>query len=208
MSKPIILDSEPSHFGPFEWFRNTCNAARCRTPERIDFFIQLTVPALSSLLCITCSTDAHELMTRRHPTLYRDIKDDRGENIGMWLWMYDLHNDVNKKLGKPEFPLEDAYRIYNPILLMTTEELEKQFKAAMDPSTMSGVPLVEFTDDSVDEVEPEVEKVAEVAPSVLVEREPIKKPLKGRDIIRKKQMVNKKQVKTPETKCTTCGTKQ
>jgi hypothetical protein len=155
--KKIYFNTEPKDFGPFEWFRHTCQAALTRTNEDIDYFIPNIIVSLTTLRCSTCSADIFKLIKKRHPNTYRNKKDARGENLGMWLWMFDLHNDVNEKLNKPRFSIEDAIMIYKPILSLTTEEITAQKEAAGSPQTMDNMIFITFKVDENDFLVDEIE---------------------------------------------------
>lgn len=144
------INMEPTSFGPGVWFSTMCDALRARTDAQIDFFIQFKVPLLTSLLCITCSNEAFKLIKARHPRDYRNITDKRGERIGMFLWVFDLHNDVNRRLREQgdlrhtEYTLEEVSAIYAPLLDMTTRELDEEKKWAQTPEGMDNLYAIEF----------------------------------------------------------------
>jgi hypothetical protein len=121
-----------------------CDALRSRTDDQIDYFIQVKVPLLTSLLCITCSNEAFKLIKERHPENYRNIKDKRGERIGMFLWVFDLHNDVNRRLNKAEYTLDQVSTIYAPLLQLSTRELSEEKKWAKSPQGMDNLYAIEF----------------------------------------------------------------
>lgn len=148
----IYINTDPPAFGPGEWNRFHCNALRCRTPEKIKFFIQVHVPGMVSLLCSTCSHEAFYLIKKRHPNNYKNKLDHRGENIGMWLWSFDLHNDVNHQLQKPEISYEQAAAIYAPLLNLTTKDLEEESINISSPLTMDNLKVIEFITNDDDEI--------------------------------------------------------
>lgn len=170
----VYINTDPETFGPGEWNRLQCNALRCRTPEKIKFFIQVHVPGIVSLLCSTCSRSAFELIRKRHPNSYKNKVDHRGEKIGMWLWSFDLHNDVNRHLKKKELTYEEAAAIYAPLLNLTTEDLEEESINISSPLTMDNLKVIEFVTDEDDGVAVIPHKEDEETPvAVKEEKEPI-----------------------------------
>ena len=209
MTDKIYLNTTPADFGPYEWFRHTILGALARTDEDIDSFIPLAIISLTTLRCKSCSVDAFQLIKKRHPNDYKNIVDKRGERIGMWLWMFDLHNDVNKKLKKPVFPLESALRLYKPLLSLTTKEIDNQRKATRSSEMMDDMLFITFNTDENDfivDTEEDIKPtdVSEVDPTnvpvVLSVTEPSIKPLTRPFGAKNRVRMNKKQ-----EPCLSCG---
>lgn len=163
----VYINTDPESFGPGTWNSITMMALLSRTESRIQSFIEMAVIQLVSLLCSDCSNHAFDFIKERHPNRYRHRVDSRGEKLGMWYWVFDLHNDVNKRL-QAKYPnrrvltLEEAEAIYAPVLALTTEQIESGMAAARSPSTMDDIPLIRFDNiDADDEVH-----VEEGAPAV------------------------------------------
>lgn len=167
----VMIDTDPTVFGPGVWFAFSSLAARARTPDAIDNFIGTTIPVLINVLCSTCSRHAREHLAKpnMHPDRYRNIKDHRGELIGMFIWIYDFHNVVNAHTDppKPQMPLDHALAIYSPVLDLTKGEIDADYEAAQHSSTMSRLHHVTF----VDEDDPDV------APLEPVDRPTVKDPI-------------------------------
>ncbi len=138
------LDGDPEEWGSGTWITTTMKSLRARTPGRIDSFIQMDVPVLVTLLCNTCSGHSRTIISNRHPNEYRNIVDKRGELIGMFAWMHDIHNDVNQILGKPEVSWKDACKMYKPLLMMSKEDFELEAELISDPDTISDIPMIEY----------------------------------------------------------------
>ena len=148
-------------------------AARARTYDAIKNFIGFAVPVMANLLCSTCSRHSRKNLMRRHPSNYLNRRDHRGENIGMWLWVYDFHNDVNAIANplKESFPLDHALAIYDPILRLTTREIEEDFQNAQNINTVDNINHFTFVDDDevdVTYLEPTVEVVDQHSAPVAV----------------------------------------
>lgn len=167
----VEIDTNPRVFGPGVWFTLMSMAARSRTHDAIKNFIGFALPVMANLLCSTCSKHSRKNLMRRHPSNYLNRRDHRGENIGMWLWVYDFHNDVNAiaNPSKDLFPLDHALAIYEPILRLTTSEIEADFENAQNIDTVDSINHFTFVDDDevdVTYLEPTVQDVQ--TPSVPV----------------------------------------
>jgi hypothetical protein len=153
-SDAVEIDVRPTVFGPGVWFAMTSMAARARTPQQIDNFIGTAIPVMTNLLCSTCSRHARKNIKILHPNAYRNRKDHRGENIGMFLWIYDLHNIVNEIADpkKEQMPLDHALAIYEPILRLTTEEINKDYKYSQSPNTIENIHFLSFVEEDETDV--------------------------------------------------------
>lgn len=161
----------PAAWGQGVWWSAFSDALRARTPESIEEFIQTTVPKFCSLLCNVCSEEGYKLILKRHPNKYREIFDHNGENYGMYLWLFDLKNDVNLRLGKPILQKHEVDAMWAPLLSQTTEMIEETRKAALSPETMPELYIARFHDEEEDP------KGGLVDNSVKSEPEPIADPI-------------------------------
>ncbi len=142
-----VFNLSPDVWGNGTWITCTMSALRARSPERIKAFIENVVPILVTLLCNTCSGHARKIITNRHPSEYINIVDERGEYIGMFAWIVDVHNDVNKLLEKREVSWRDACKMFKPLFDMTLEAYEEEAKLIMNPETVKDIPNIEYTEE-------------------------------------------------------------
>lgn len=84
---------DPSSWGPYYWgmLHKAALANVLDFPELVQLF-----PAL--LPCPKCSND------------FRKIIEDYPLTGNYFIWSVDVHNQVNKKLGKSQVSYEDAHR--------------------------------------------------------------------------------------------------
>ena len=84
---------DPSSWGPYYWgmLHLAALANAPDFPELVQMF-----PAL--LPCPTCSNN------------FRKIIENNPLTANYFTWSVDVHNMVNKKLGKPQMSYEDAHR--------------------------------------------------------------------------------------------------
>jgi len=84
---------DPTNWGPYYWGMLHV-AALANVPD----FPELAQMFPALLPCPTCSND------------FRKIIENTPLTGNYFMWTVDVHNQVNKKLGKPQMSLEDAHR--------------------------------------------------------------------------------------------------
>lgn len=99
-------------FGPGMWFMIHRQARRAVTPMKKEIFIDEMEDLMKTHRCGTCGPHMIEF-NELHPIRdYYMIINAFGEDIGMFKWTWELHNDVNERLGKPTVPFDIAYAYY------------------------------------------------------------------------------------------------
>jgi hypothetical protein len=193
----LAEEMHPSKWGFGAWFVIFSSALRARTKETIDEFIRSMIPIMVNLLCEECSDHAYVRAMNVHPNGYRNIVDHRGENVGMYLWLIDFKNDVNKREGNPVLSVDQVNVYYKPLLDLTTKEIMEDRVSAMKPETMENLHKVTFIcTDCPDEPTPVLAQAA--APLSSVSSTPSKTPLP--------LTTNNAPIKTQG--CKTCGKKR
>ena len=77
--------------------------------DHFEYFVKILN---SRVKCDNCSKD-FEFFLKTHPLhLYRNIRTEKGIEIGYYQWSCEFHNYVNKKLGKLEVPMEKSYKFF------------------------------------------------------------------------------------------------
>jgi hypothetical protein len=87
----------PAQFGPYFW--GTLHLA-CLGGGKIKDLVEAFPSALP---CPTCSSHFSSVI-RSHP-----FPDDMENPIEVFKWSVDVHNAVNKRLGKPNVSYNDAF---------------------------------------------------------------------------------------------------
>jgi hypothetical protein len=62
--------------------------------------------------CKECTDELGKYYQRLHPDNYKKMRDNCGNKVGYFYWSWELHNHVNRKLGKPVHEYRHAYTHY------------------------------------------------------------------------------------------------
>ena len=102
----------PEKFGPGTWNVLTIMALDANTYAKKMHFIHTLELILYKIPCLDpCRKDATAYFRSHPPSAYWEIRLN-GEDIGMFYYMVDFHNWVNRKLGKPQVSREKALQYY------------------------------------------------------------------------------------------------
>lgn len=110
----VKFPSDPTVVGPGVWY-TIHRTGRLSTNERRK---QQFVDLMNSLRddggfpCLKCRKHIGEYMDSHPFEPYWNLKDALGEDIGMFKWSWEFHNEVNRRLGKPYVSWDDALRIF------------------------------------------------------------------------------------------------
>ena len=105
--------SDPVKVGPGIWFTLHTNAVKATTdPLKLAF--DAYVSALcDSFKCKKCQQHFRKFIDTHPLVNYWDIRDISGRDIGFFQWTWELHNEVNKFLGKYQPSLQEAYDFFS-----------------------------------------------------------------------------------------------
>jgi hypothetical protein len=100
---------EPTLFGPSFW--GTMHYVALGAPASLDSYQQSNYKSFYNLIpfiipCGSCGTHFTEVLNA-HP-----IDNSLGSSASLFEWTVKVHNIVNKRLGKSEFSVEDAKKIW------------------------------------------------------------------------------------------------
>ena len=112
--RTVKLPVSPSVFGPGVWLMIHVLAIDSVNELAIDFFIEWMEKIIYRLSCKICVKHAHDYLMANPPEEYRNIINDDNVPCGMFLWSWEFHNSVNKRLGKEIVSYSDAYKLYIP----------------------------------------------------------------------------------------------
>lgn len=155
------LRTDPVEWGYGLWTGAIIDSLYTRTDASIDSFIESKVLLFISLLCSDCSEEAIKKIKKRHPREYRNVRDSRGERVGMFMWIVDLHNDVNEHLKKPTVSFNDVRDAFAAIYYKTTKQIDEAKKNAADPDRydlLEVTYIVPIEDKSTEESAKEINK--------------------------------------------------
>ena len=81
--------------------------------ESIMKFVIFMTSVCTYLSCNECSSHCKEYLSSHPFNPYYDIRDNRdGRLIGMFVWSWIFHNDVNRRLNKNPIDWQRAVNIY------------------------------------------------------------------------------------------------
>lgn len=76
-------------------------SARAVTPARKQAFLENLTFYIEEFPCINCRTHLATYLQMNPISLFESATDNSGKEIGYAKWTWMLHNDVNRRLGKP-----------------------------------------------------------------------------------------------------------
>ena len=107
-----LIPGSPLVFGPGTWWIIHLTSYHCDTKEKIPDFLKFIHAVVSNIPCPTCRRNAIEYITNNDGSEYRH-KVYNGKHVGMFLWMVNFHNDVNRRNNKDILKVNGLYSAYS-----------------------------------------------------------------------------------------------
>lgn len=107
--------SDPIKIGPGIWFKmhtDAIGAISDSLKESFEININITC---DNFRCKKCQGHFRKFIDTYPLRNYRNIYDAKERDIGFFKWTWELHNQVNKFLGKYQPTLEEAYGFFSDI---------------------------------------------------------------------------------------------
>lgn len=139
------LDLDPSTWGYGFWVALFFDALRSRTKKTATNFIKRNIPLLVGTLSDSCNTNMFKFIYSNHPAQY--LTSGAFGQYAMFKWVIQLHNFVNTKLGKPQYPEARVREMFAPLYDLTDDQISSDREAAMDPEMMEKINLISFVPD-------------------------------------------------------------
>lgn len=111
MSKFKALSQYKDNIGNGTWFMLHHTAEKAITPEKMRCYADNFRDLCSRMDGCGCGGHCSEMLERLKPEDYFHFVDENGVPDGCLRHSVDCHNEVNRRLGKPEY----AYDIVKPI---------------------------------------------------------------------------------------------
>jgi len=89
------MNIPPSKWGPHFWMTLHIACLGCQDPKALIEFVEGYVYIIP---CLSCRQHFEQVL----------VENPVPESDDLFKWSVDVHNIVNKRLGKPEFSYEDA----------------------------------------------------------------------------------------------------
>lgn len=97
--------------GPGVWFALKTLAKKATTKERFNKWVEDVIDLISNLRCLVCREHALEYLDKNPP--HRAFGYTyKGQEMGAFRWVWNFHNTVNVRLGKPLLDFESAVSLY------------------------------------------------------------------------------------------------
>jgi len=128
LSEEIEFPHDSKIWGPGMWFNLHMEALSIS--DEIDIstitkmnnnYIKYLNRILTNLPCDTCRHHATEYIKQNSPEEYKDVIDENGKYIGLFMWTWIFHNTVNTRLKKPTIGFETAINIYEDNGICTSD---------------------------------------------------------------------------------------
>jgi hypothetical protein len=113
MSDYLKKLANPNSFRPGAWLVIHILAYRAKTNEEKQCFIKTMEKICDGLKCGTCKPHCIAYQKEHPISRYWNVKDENGQDIGMFKWSWAFHNAVNSRLGKPIMDFKTAYDLYS-----------------------------------------------------------------------------------------------
>ncbi len=114
-SKDPKFPTNPNIFGPGIWLTIHILAILVKTDNDIDQFIKSLHNIFDKIPCNECYLHTIDYLRLVPPYLFRNVINNKMERIGMFIWSWKFHNNVNLRLNKSLIDYETAYNMYNNI---------------------------------------------------------------------------------------------
>lgn len=102
---------DPNYVGPGTWISIHKSSLYLTADEFIKFVNGLQ----RSFSCANCKEHFGDYLKEKPPSKYKNIKiryHNKTLDLGMFLWSWEFHNAVNKRLGKPILSWESACQLF------------------------------------------------------------------------------------------------
>lgn len=109
----VTVFSDPVKIGPGIWFAMHTDAIKATTDSLKSAFDIYVNALCDNFKCKKCQPHFRKFIDT-HPFInYWNIYDELGRDIGFFKWTWELHNQVNKFLGKYQPTLQEAYDFFS-----------------------------------------------------------------------------------------------
>lgn len=127
---PKTFPSRPGYSGPGLWFILHTSGKEATTEEKKKAFVILVDTIENNHPCADECRPHIQAYRKKNPIEnYWNIKDHEGKDIGMFLWTFKFHNEVNARLNKPQLDWITAYNMYsNDIFTPCTSSCHEEEK--------------------------------------------------------------------------------
>ena len=119
------FNSKKFNWGPGVWFTIHINALAATNTSSKKEYVKFLRNLQHFIPCSICKIHFLEYLETNKPENLINKKqymDDDKKDVNMFIWSFDFHNSVNKRLGKKIIKLKDAYEFYKNLPFRPCEQ--------------------------------------------------------------------------------------
>ena len=105
--------SDPVKVGPGVWFKMHIDAVKAVNDTLKETFVININAICDNFKCKKCQPHFRKFIDTYPLVNYWNIRDNKNRDIGFFKWTWEMHNQVNKFLGKYEPSFEEAYDYFS-----------------------------------------------------------------------------------------------
>lgn len=109
----MSLITDPAIIGPGAWYIIHLKAKFAVTKSKKDDFIEFMDILSVEFPCKKCRNHIRKYIDSHPIKDFYNLKNNDGEEIGMFKWSWMFHNAVNTRLGKPYVDWDTAWNMYD-----------------------------------------------------------------------------------------------
>ncbi|HSW76980.1 MAG TPA: Erv1/Alr family FAD-linked sulfhydryl oxidase [Candidatus Saccharimonadales bacterium] len=111
--------NNPQYIGPGTWNVIHTLAFHAKTNKQQDAFIKTLKVIIDYFPCDVCKKHSLEYI-KNHP-----LKDFKNDKLGMFIWTWKFHNQVNYRTNKPHMEWNMALHLYSQYANVNEEHCSK-----------------------------------------------------------------------------------
>lgn len=103
-------------YGPGIWFMLHLQAAHATTPQEKQCFLTTVKTLADHFPCHDCRKHFNDYLRSNPPENYLN------KDKGLFLWTWEFHDAVNKRLGKQSMTFDEAWKQYKETTAICTDD--------------------------------------------------------------------------------------
>lgn len=104
--------SNPEKVGTGVWFVLHLKSRHANDDSTIQSFLNDFELVIQNFPCLKCRKHMMEYVRDHNPTSYINYTYN-GQKLGMFRYIWEFHNEVNRRVGKPMISWEDALKMFS-----------------------------------------------------------------------------------------------
>jgi len=113
MNPTLNLLGDPKYIGPGVWYVIHLRAKEATNDRAIDEFMKFIYMLAGNFVCKKCRKHMTDYIVSHPMEDLKNLKNEKGVNIGMFKWAWLFHNAVNTRIHKPIVDWNTAWEMYD-----------------------------------------------------------------------------------------------